>query len=60
MTFNVLVMALGFVIVAGVAFFQANGLAGLFAPAAGFLTLIATVLGALRNALVGLLEDLAV
>lgn len=56
---TVLVMALGFAIVSGIAYDQQRDLAGLFAPAAGFLVPIAAVLAVQRAVLVRLREDVA-
>lgn len=56
---NVFVLAVGFAVVAGLAFVRANPLAELFGPASGFLVLLATLIGVLRSMLVDLLEDLA-
>lgn len=57
--FNLVTMAVGFAIVAGVASVRGQaGLVAVFAPAVGFLTLLATAVGFLRSALVSLLTDL--
>jgi len=56
---NILVMAIGFATVAGVASLLGLGeLAAVFTPAAGILGLGATLLSVLRSALVDLLSEL--
>jgi hypothetical protein len=56
--FNLGVMAVGFAIVGGLAFFTGRGgLGGLFVAASSFLMLLATVVGFLRSAIIKLLAD---
>ena len=61
--FNLLTMAVGFSIVAGIATFSPSvpsSLATAFGPASGFLILLATVVGTLRTAIIRLLGSLVV
>lgn len=56
---NVLIMALGFGIVAGVSWIRGGDLSPTFAPAAGFLTMIAGFIGVIRSYTATLIEELA-
>lgn len=57
--FNIMVMAISFAVISGVAHFQGlPALAGLFGTATGFLSLLFGAVGVIRGALVRLIEDL--
>lgn len=60
LAFNMLVMAISFAIIAGIAHFQGFvELSQLFGMATGFLMLLLGAVGVIRGGLVRLIEDLA-